>query len=346
MTSESERTDDEQTAPPPGEQSTPAEGAPLSEGNPPLADASEPESADPAPSPLAGEGGGDEAPPAAEPPAPNATSQEPPSDAQQPSEAEQPSDQGAIQLALPIFRGPLDLLLHLIEKSELDITEVSLQQVTEQYLGHLRSQEQIDLGALAEFIGVGARLLLLKSRALLPRDPEEQVEDDEEESDVRQLIEALREYRRFKHAAEFLREREVGHGSYRREVPPPEVPLPTGLDTVTLSSLVDVIREVLDRMPEEEEQPEIKREPVRLRDRMRSLVDTLQQHGKTSFRTLIQSATSRTMVIVDFMAVLELIKQRYLAARQSDAFGDIELVRLEGATVPEFTQVEEDFTGV
>ena len=257
-----------------------------------------------------------------------------------------PGDGPAIQLSLPLFTGPLDLLLHLIERNELDITAVSLLEVTEQYLRHLRSREQIDLGGLADFIAVGARLLLLKSRALLPRDPEEAPADGDEQSDIHQLIEALKEYRRFKQAAEFLRDREVGHGSYRREVPPPEVPLPTGLDTVTLSSLVDVIREVLDRMPDEEPEGEIAREPVRLRDRMRSLVDTLQATGRTSFRALIQSATSRTMVIVDFMAVLELIKQRYLSARQSDAFGDIELVRLEGASPPEFTHAEEDFTGV
>ncbi len=264
-----------------------------------------------------------------------------------PAEGSAPSSDRAIQLELPLFNGPLDLLLHLIERNELDITEVSLLEVTEQYLAALRSKEQIDLGAMADFIAVAARLLLLKSRALLPRDPEDERHDEEDQgSDVRALIEALREYRRFKHAAEFLREREVGHGTYRREVPPPDVPLPTGLDTVTLSSLVDVIREVLDRMPDEEPQSEIVREPVRLRDRMRSLVDTLQVHGRTSFKALIQSATSRTMVIVDFMAVLELIKQRYLAAQQSDAFGDIELVRLEGARPPEFTHSEENFTGV
>lgn len=288
--------------------------------------------------------------------APPDTGEQPPLAAESPAEmagaeaaagsSEDATVQEAMQLSLPAFQGPLDLLLHLIEREELDVTEVSLLQVTEQYLAHLRSREQIDLGALADFIAIGARLLLLKSRALLPRDPDEVVADDEDESDIHQLIEALREYRRFKQAAEFLREREVGHGTYRREVAPPEVPLPTGLDTVTLSSLVDVIREVLDRIPEEEPQSEIKREPVRLRDRMRSLVDTLQADGKTSFRALILSATSRTVVIVDFMAVLELIKQRYLAARQADAFGDIELVRLEGAQPPAFTHAEEDFTGV
>lgn len=263
------------------------------------------------------------------------------------AEPEAPAPEPKIEVVLPVFQGPLDLLLHLIEDSKLDITEVSLLQVTEQYLRHLRSREHIDLGMLAEFIGIGARLLLLKSRALLPKE-EQPVEDDTEpEDDIRALIEALKEYRRFKQAAEFLREREVGHGTYRREVPPPEVPLPTGLAAVTLSSLVDLIRDVLERMPEEEPAaPEIRREPVRLRDRMRSLVETLEVTKVTSFRRLTEAATSRTMVIVDFMAVLELIKQRYLAARQSESFGDIELVRLEGATAPLFAQVEEDFTGV
>lgn len=264
--------------------------------------------------------------------------------------AEAPGDapsSEAFAVTVPLFSGPLDLLLALIEREELDITEVSLLAVTEQYLAHLRSRESIDLGALAEFIAIGARLLLLKSRALLPRDPEESAAaDDDEGGDVRALILALQDYRRFKQAAEFLREREVGHGTYRREVAPPEVPLPTGLDTVTLSSLVDVIREVLERMPEEEAATEIEREPVRLRDRMQSLVGILERDGKASFRALILAATSRTMVIVDFMAVLELIKQRYLAARQADAFGDIELVRLDGAQAPEFTQAEQDFAGV
>ena len=108
--------------------------------------------------------------------------------------------------------------------------------------------------------------------------------------------------------------------------------MPTGLDTVTLSSLVEVIREVIARLPEEEPEGEVAREPVRLHDRISRLSDVLDRDGRTSFRRLIEGATSRTMVIVDFMAVLELIKQRYLSAEQSDAFGDIELVRLEGAT--------------
>ncbi|MEI6136662.1 MAG: segregation/condensation protein A [Chloroflexota bacterium] len=271
-----------------------------------------------------------------------------PSDA---SATPEPPADDAFRFDLPAFEGPLDLLLHLIERTELDITEVSLLNVTEQYLAHLRSQDQINLGALAEFIAIGARLLLLKSRALLPQDEQPAVEEEDEGNDIRALVAALKEYRRFKQAAEFLRDRDGTSGAYRRVVPPPKVPMPTGLEAITLSSLVDVIREIMDRIPEEEPVGEVRREPVRLRDRMSRLVTRLDAERRTSFRRLIEGATTRTEVIVDFMAVLELIKQRYLEAVQSESFGDIDLVRLEGAIAPIFgaasgAEFDEDFTGV
>ena len=274
---------------------------------------------------------------------PEATSDEAPSN-------EAPKDE-TFRFDLPTFDGPLDLLLHLIERDELDITEVSLLSVTEQYLKHLRAQEHINLGMLAEFIAIGARLLLLKSRALLPREVQPPVEDEDEGNDIRPLIEALKEYRRFKQAAEFLRDRDGTSGTYRRVAPLPKVQMPTGLESVTLSSLVDVIRDIMDRIPEEEPVAEVRREPVRLRDRITRLVGQLELAPRTSFRRLIEGATSRTEVIVDFMAVLELIKQRYLEAVQSESFGDIDLVRLEGAVAPLFgasnaAELEEDFAGV
>jgi segregation and condensation protein A len=262
------------------------------------------------------------------------------------AEAVAPPDD-AFKLNVPLadgaFQGPLDLLLHLIERNELDITEVSLLQVTEQYLGYLRAAEEINLGALADFVAIGARLLLLKSRALLP------VEDEEiefEEDDPEDLVKALREYRRFKEAAAFLRERDTGHQTYRREVPPPEVTLPTGLDRVTLDSLVEVLRDVMERLPEEEPGESVLTERVRLRDRLRGLVDLLERDQRTSFRRLVEHATSRVSVIVDFLAVLELIKSRYLEATQSERFGDIDLVKIEGAIVPDLGELAEEFTGV
>ncbi|MEE8338369.1 MAG: ScpA family protein [Dehalococcoidia bacterium] len=244
-------------------------------------------------------------------------------------------DDGAdFVLQLPAFEGPLALLLHLIEREELDITELSVLQVTEQYLTHLRSAERIDLAALADFVAMGARLLLLKSRALLPGDDEPH--EGEEEESASDLVDALQEYRRYRKLAEHLRGLEDEHRTaYRRDAAPPQVPLPTGLDDVTVDGLMALFREVLERLPEQEELPEIEREPVRLADRVSALMTELDDVRQLSFRALIGRAQSRIEVIVDFMAVLELIKARFLEARQPEAFGEIELVRLDGAaTLP------------
>ena len=254
---------------------------------------------------------------------------------------DQQADDDAFVLQLPAFEGPLALLLHLLEQQELDITEVSLLAVTEQYLAHLRDTDRLNLDALAEFITVGARLLLLKSRALLPRDPDEAPPATDDEDDPANLVRALQEYRRFKQAAEHLRMLEAEHRTgYRRSAPPPELPLPPGLDGVTLASLVDLFKQALTRVPDDRPARAIPRPRVRLADRMRALVDQLDRDGRTSFLALIGDAPTRTSVVVEFLAVLELIKVGYLAAEQGEVFGDIDLVRLEGATVPESIRPE------
>ena len=166
----------------------------------------------------------------------------------------------AFQLQLPVFEGPLDLLLYLIERQELDITAVSLVQVTDQYLSYLRSGEQIDATALAEFIATGARLLLLKSRALLPKPP---VEEEPEEDLGEELVRRLREYRRFKEVAGALRDiEESGRHAYPRQAPPPSVPLPTGLDGVTLDLLLQLFHVALEREPAAEPEGAIERREV------------------------------------------------------------------------------------
>ncbi len=221
-------------------------------------------------------------------------------------------------LRLPVFEGPLDLLLQLIERAELDVTEVSLFSVTEQYLAQLRSGQGISIESLADFVAMGARLLLLKSRALLPHDEAEHVASGDDDDDPSALVAALQEYRRFKSAAEHLRgleeERRTG---YRRDASPPDVPLPGGLDGVSLDSLVDLFRDVLERLPEADEQPEVERDPVRLSDRLASLIGRLEGVERLSFRAVVEAATTRLEVIVDFLAVLELIKARYIETRQS-----------------------------
>ena len=116
----------------------------------------------------------------------------------------------------PVFEGSLDLLLHLIESEDLDITAVSLIQVTDQYLAALRAADQIDLRALADFVAVGAKLIYLKSRALLPRSASEREADEQEvEAIAVDLTAQLEEYRQYKQSASFLRElEEAGHRSF------------------------------------------------------------------------------------------------------------------------------------
>jgi len=246
--------------------------------------------------------------------------------------AQIPANQ-AFKFQLPVFEGPLDLLLYLIEREELDITAVSLVQVTGQYLSYLHAGEQIDADALAEFIAVGARLLYLKSRALLPRPPSDD-EGLEELGD--DLVQRLREYRRFKEAAAALRAiEEQGLRAYPRLAPPPSLPLPTGLDGVTLDLLTSIVRQVLERKPEEPPEVVVPREVVTVEQKIAELSTALREHKRLSFRAFISASRSRVEVIVAFLAVLELIKALLLRAEQDALFGDINLVALEQSEVSE-----------
>jgi len=234
------------------------------------------------------------------------------------------------EIKLPVFEGPLDLLLHLLEKEELDITSVSLVQVTDQYMSYVHALEEINMDVLADFIAIGAKLLLLKSRALLPREvgvPEEGEEDVGEE-----LTRLLIEYRQFKEAASALREREdQGLRSYPRVGSPPDVPLSLGLDRVTLRKLSRIFREALQRLPAEEEPGTIARQEVSVREKVEEILAALAQRGHVSFRRLVSTCRSRLEVVVSFLAVLELIKAQRLAAEQERLFGDIRLLPLDVA---------------
>ena len=237
---------------------------------------------------------------------------------------------GAFQLALPIFQGPLDLLLHLIEREELDITNIALVQVADQYMEYIRSSEQINLDALADFIYIGARLLLLKSRALLPRPKTEQELLSEYEDPTEDLARQLREYKLFKEAAGQLRTIEqAGLHSYPRIAPPPELPPPLGLDGITLDLLRDLVELALTRVPEEEPQAVIRPHRITVREKVAQIREQLLEHGRLSFQALMLECQTRMEIIVSFMAVLELIKSQVLDAVQDAAFSDIVLVPVE-----------------
>jgi segregation and condensation protein A len=225
----------------------------------------------------------------------------------------------------PLFEGPLDLLLHLIEKQDLDITAVSLVQVTDQYLSLLRSAESIDLRALAEFVAVGARLLLLKSRALLPRSPEDNDEDEREAQAIAEDLTArLEEYRAFKQAASFLRELdEAGHRSFVRVAAPPGDWLPTGLERVTMKKLLKALASALERLPPEPPPERLPRTMINVAERRAAVLHRVRGRGRLAFTLLIADCRSRLEAIVTFLAVLDLLKSEELVAEQSASFGEI-----------------------
>ena len=236
-----------------------------------------------------------------------------------------------LEVQTEVFAGPLDLLLTLIEKEGFDITAVSLIEVTDQYIAALHAGDGIDLRELAEFVAVGAKLLLLKSRALLPRSAT-QVEEDETEADeiARDLTERLEEYREFKEAAAYLRTLdEAGHRSFTRVAPLPDGWLPTGLEKVTLRKLVQTLTKALERLPATPEPERLQRVVINVAARRESLLRAIQANGVLPFGRLLAECRSRLEAIVSFMALLDLLKTDDVEAEQSEAFGDI-LLRATG----------------
>lgn len=246
------------------------------------------------------------------------------------------SGEGPFTLRLGVFEGPLDLLLHLIEKEDLDITAVSLVQVTDQYLQYVHSADQINLEALADFVAIGARLLFLKSRALLPRSQEPEPHRADEPDDAEELTRLLEEYRSYKAAAAAFRQLELkGFRAFPRLAPPPEVPLPLGLDGVSLRLLVRIFQEALERKPAEEEPPPvIRREEITVEQKAQLITDALRREGRVSFRALVADCRTRVEIIVSFLAVLELIKALRLRAEQDELFGDIVLLPVTAEAAP------------
>jgi len=237
------------------------------------------------------------------------------------------------EIHLPVFEGPLDLLLRLIERDDLDITAVSLVAVTDQYLGAIRGGGGVDPQALAEFVAIGAKLIYLKSRALLPRPADEPV-DLEDDEVGRELVDLLREYKRFGAVVEMLSQRqESGLRFYPRTAPAPIVPEGPGLEGVTLNALCEIMLKVLARKPVAPRAVLPRDTTMTLAQRITDLRERLQRSGKFSFRRLISACRTRMEVIVSFMAILELLRGGECDARQSAAWGDIEVFALAPVAV-------------
>lgn len=239
------------------------------------------------------------------------------------------TDLPTYQVALPVFEGPLDLLLHLIEREELDITQVSLAQVTNQYLDYLAQLSERDPDNLADFLVVAAKLLLIKSRILLPQAPSPSTseEDDVGEDLIRQLM----EYRRFKEAARWLRQMdEQGLHSYVRLAAPPSLARTLDLEDVTLDDLLVAVREVLAiKPPAPSVNDTVAPVVITIADQMALIERETGQDRRVSFRRLLQRAANRLEVIVTLLALLEMVKQLRVSMSQDRQFGDIQIVRKE-----------------
>lgn len=239
------------------------------------------------------------------------------------------AESAAYQVALPVFEGPLALLLHLIERQELDITQVSLAQVTNQYLEYLSQVSERNPDHLADFLVVAAKLLLIKSRVLLPQPatapPLEEAEPDIGEDLIRQLI----VYKQFKQAAGWLGELEnSGRQSYIRLAGIPDLERVADLSDVTLNDLLAVVRRVL---AAQESIPSVNGvvtpSAITIADQM-DLIERETRHGRSvSFRRLLEQTANRLEIIVTLLAVLEMIKRLKVTVRQDRLFGDIEILR-------------------
>jgi segregation and condensation protein A len=239
-----------------------------------------------------------------------------------------------LELKVDGFSGPLDLLLDLIEREQLDITALSLAEVADQYWQHVEFQEDLEPDALAEFILVGSKLLYIKSCALLPSaaPPKEELRLDEGDAAV-ELTRMVEEYRRFRDAAEILGGlEEKGQHTYTRLGPGKDITLPPGLQGVTVDTLMEAVREALARTPPEPEEGVLEIEPVTVDEKIGELSLTLERSGgRLNFRPLLSACQTRTEIVVLFLAVLEMIKAGRLWAEQRRPFGDITLVE----TAPE-----------
>lgn len=223
---------------------------------------------------------------------------------------------------LPDFEGPLDLLLQLIEREELDITAISLAQVTDQYLAAIGEMDRQGLGDLTSFLVIAAKLVLIKSRALLPRPPSDTpAPEDDVAAD---LIHQLEEYRRFKHVAQELAGREeAGQQAYVR-VTTPRPPEPSfDLSGVTLEALLAAAQEALHALPATPVNSVIARVTITVAEQTARIQDRLGQRGRVSFQEILSEAATRTEVIVTLMALLELLKLDQVTVRQEGLFGPI-----------------------
>ena len=229
------------------------------------------------------------------------------------------------QVSLAQFEGPLDLLLHLIEKAEMDIKEIYISEITSQYLAYMEQLGTVDPDTASEFAAMAATLLLIKSRSLLPR-PAPAAEEEEDPEQV--LLRQIREYKTFKEAGERLNELKKAADAVFWRLPE-EFPLPPQqfhITGATLDGLYEAFLTVLRREKERDkgkQERKVSRDEFSIADRLSVIRGRIRRGRKISFRQLFSDSASRMEVIVTFMALLELIAAGEVRTQQQDTFGEI-----------------------
>ena len=232
---------------------------------------------------------------------------------------------------LSAFEGPLDLLLHLIEKNKIDIYDIPISEVTDQYIAFLNEAEDTDADIMSEFLVMAATLLDIKSRLLLPKDKEQEKEEDPRE----ELVQRLLEYKLYKYMSMELKDRQLDASKnlYRAPSVPeevlayrPPVDLDAFIGNITLEKLKAVFDDVMARSSDRVNEAAlscstIKKEEVKIPDRIKHIRNALKERKKIDFRALLEEGTGKMNVIVTFLAVLELMKTGELKAEQHEGGG-------------------------
>jgi len=255
----------------------------------------------------------------------NADGDAAPPTARERTEAAWQPGRSVVTVKLERFEGPLDLLLHLIKRDEINVNDIPIAHITNQYLAYIELMRILDLEVAGEFLVMAATLMRIKAKMLLPLPG---VGEEEEEGDPREeLVQRLVEYRQFKEAAETLKGREAERRLlFERGLVPGEDELgPAPLAPATLFDLLDALHRVWARLPEQTVY-EVTGEVYDVEDKIALIARTVAENGEASFRELLERCRARAEMIVTFMALLELIKLGRVIVVQGELFGDIRIL--------------------
>ncbi len=238
----------------------------------------------------------------------------------------------ALAIKLNVFEGPLDLLLHLIDEAKVEIEQIPIVQITDQYMSYMHSMQQLELDIASDFLVMAATLLMIKSRSLLPKPPVEDFYDDEWAVEVdprEELIQRLIEYRKYKEAVMMLKDMQELRSQIFIKEPDDLTPFvpevsEEPLRGVEMKHLVNAFQRVLQRTKKGEQVARIRRDELSVKDRMREISSLLTKSTRPLlFSSLVAEESSREWVVVTFLAILELMKMKRVRCHQHGIFDDI-----------------------